>query len=220
MDLCLPIGESFSSALDREIIELREHEYLRLLPNPSENKGFLMHVEYEAKVLGIDPEATAEAIIASGGRRRAATALLRRYVYDIAPGDNSRWIRLRDSDSGSSVTVKEIRHDGTDGTDEVEVGVSSFETAAELLDRLGFTARSYQENRRTSFELEGALLEIDEWPLIPPYLEIEAHSREEVVRVAALLGYGEEELTGENTVKIYARHGIDLLSLKRVGFND
>jgi len=179
-----------------------------------------MPVEYEAKILDIDPQTVEKAIIAGGGRRRAEPTLLRRYVYDVVPGDASRWIRLRDNGSGSSLTVKEIRHDGIDGTDEVEVGVSSFEAAAELLGKLGFAARSYQENRRTSFELHGALLEIDEWPLIPPYLEIEAESREEVVRVASLLGYGEEELTGENTVKIYARHGIDLLSLARVGFTD
>ena len=32
MDLCLPIGEFLGSGLAREIIELREHEYLRLSP--------------------------------------------------------------------------------------------------------------------------------------------------------------------------------------------
>ncbi|WP_433664684.1 class IV adenylate cyclase [Nocardia sp. CA-128927] len=179
-----------------------------------------MHTEYEAKVLDIDPQATALAIIARGGRRTADTIMLRRYVYDIVPGDTSRWIRLRDNEFGSSLTVKEIRHDGIDGTDEVEVEVSSFETMNDLLGRLGFVARNYQENRRTSFELDGAQLEIDEWPMIPPYLEIEAQRRDEVVRIAQLLGYGEDQLTGENTVKVYARHGIDLLSLGRVCFSD
>jgi adenylate cyclase class 2 len=118
------------------------------------------------------------------------------------------------------LTVKEIRHDGIDGTDEIEVGVDGFEATNELLGKLGFTPRGYQENRRTSFVLEGARLEIDEWPLIPPYLEIEADSRDEVLRVAALLGYGETDLTGENTVNVYARHGIDLKALDRVSFDD
>jgi adenylate cyclase class 2 len=45
--------------------------------------------------------------------------------------------------------------------------------------------------------------------MIPPYLEIEADSREDVVRVAALLGISEDALTGQNTVKVYARYGID-----------
>lgn len=179
-----------------------------------------MHIEYEAKVLDIDPVATAEAIIAMGGRRAADTVLLRRYVYDVVVGDARKWIRLRDKGSGSTLTFKEIRHDGIDGTDEVEIDVSSFETTNDLLGKLGFIARSYQENRRTSYELDGAQLEIDEWPLIPAYLEIEAQSREEVVRIAALLGYTEADLTGENTVKVYARHGIDLMALDRIGFDE
>ncbi|MFX0573078.1 hypothetical protein [Nocardia nepalensis] len=179
-----------------------------------------MHIEFEAKVLDIDTTAAAEAIVAQGGRRTADTTLQRRYVYDIVPGDESRWIRLRDNGSCVTLSVKEIRHDGIDGTDEVEIEVSAFESTNDLLKMMGFTARSYQENRRTSFELDGAQLEIDAWPMIPPYLEIEAKSREEVVRIAGLLGYTEAELTGENTVKVYARHGIDLMALDRISFSD
>jgi adenylate cyclase class 2 len=135
-------------------------------------------------------------------------------------GDESRWIRLRNTGSRSTLTVKEIAHDGIDGTHEVEVGVDDFDATNELLGRLGFTPKSYQENRRTSFELEGGRLEIDEWPLIPPYLEIEADSRDEVIRVAALLGFAEDRLTGENTIKVYARYGIDLLDHRRLSFDD
>jgi adenylate cyclase class 2 len=180
----------------------------------------MMAIEFEAKVLDIDPVKIARVIIAQGGRQAGETVLMRRYVYDITPRDDRRWIRLRDTGSGSTLTVKEIRHDGTDGTDEIEVGVDQFETTNDLLGMPGFTPRSYQENRRTSFLLHGARLEIDEWPLIPPYLEIEADSREEVLRTAALLGYSEPCLTGENTVAVYTRHGIDLMTRARVSFDD
>lgn len=178
-----------------------------------------MPTEFEAKVLDIDPAETTASILSRGGRQRGETLLQRRFVYDITPGDESRWIRLRDTGVGATLAVKEIAHDGIDGTDEVEVGVDRFESTHELLGRLGFTARSYQENRRTSFLLDGARLEIDEWPLIPPYLEIEADSREEVLRVAALLDIPEEALTGENTVKIYLRYGIDLFTCPQLRFD-
>jgi adenylate cyclase class 2 len=178
-----------------------------------------MPTEFEAKILDIDPVKAAQMIIARGGRQAGETVLLRRYVYDISPGDKSRWIRLRDTGSGSTLTVKEIRHDGIDGTDETEVGVDQFEAANDLLGKLGFTPRSYQENKRTSFLLDDARLEIDEWPLIPPYLEIEAGSREEVLRTATLLGYSEPDLTAENTVNVYARHGIDLMTRARISFD-
>jgi adenylate cyclase, class 2 len=56
-------------------------------------------------------------------------------------------------------------------------------------------------------------LEVDRWPLIPPYLEIEGHSREHVVEIAGGLGFPEDQLTGENTIKVYARYGIYLSAI-------
>lgn len=170
-----------------------------------------MPTEYEAKVLDVDPAALATLIEECGGRR-VGGGVMRRYVYDVVPGDRSRWIRLRTTGERATLTVKVVEHDGIDGTHEVETGVDDFEATHELLSLAGFAHKSYQENRRTSFELDGGQLEIDEWPLIPAYLEIEAGSRAEVVRVAGLLGYGEDDLTGENTIKVYARYGIDLLA--------
>ncbi len=52
--------------------------------------------------------------------------------------------------------VKEIAHDGIEGTTETELVVGDFETTNELLGCIGFAPKSYQENRRTSFELAGA----------------------------------------------------------------
>ncbi|WP_406311749.1 CYTH domain-containing protein [Streptosporangium sp. NBC_01639] len=178
-----------------------------------------MPIEYEAKVLNIDPDRTADLITALGGGKVTGTRLMRRYVYDIAPGDMSRWIRLRDTGTEITLTVKEITDDGIDGTRETEVAVLDFETTDELLGKLGFTPKSYQENRRTSFTLDGAELEIDEWPGIPPYLEIEAGDRDHVIAVARRLGYDEEQLTGENTIKVYARYGIDLTAITDLRFD-
>jgi adenylate cyclase class 2 len=143
---------------------------------------------------------------------------MRRYVYDITPGDQSKWIRLRDTGNETTLTVKEITSDAIDGTHEIEVGVDDFATTNTLLGMLGFTPKSYQETKRTSFILDGAQVEIDTWPQIPPYLEIEAGSKDEVIRVAGLLGYTEADLTGENTIKIYARYGIDLNAIPELRF--
>lgn len=175
-------------------------------------------VEYEARVLEVDPERVARLILDKGGTD-LGEVLQRRYVYDLVPeGDVSRWVRLRDTGERVTLAVKEIVSDAIDGTRETETEVGDFETANVLLGKLGYTAKAYQENRRHSFVLEGARLEIDSWPRIPPYLEVEADSREEVVRVAALLGYAEEELTGENTVKLYTRYGIDLSAIEDLRF--
>jgi adenylate cyclase class 2 len=177
-----------------------------------------MPAEYEAKVLDIDPATMTALILSKGGQQVSQTAVQRRYVYDVTPGDQSTWIRLRDNGGRATLAVKSITHDGIDGTYEVEVTVDDFHATNELLSMIGFHPKGYQENRRTSFTLDSGQLEIDEWPMIPPYLEIEADTPTDVVRIAALIGYSEDKLTSENTTKVYARYGIDLTQHKEVRF--
>lgn len=176
-----------------------------------------MPIEHEAKILNIDPEATEHLILDKGGQK-LAERFIRRYVYDITPGDQSKWIRLRDTGDEITLTVKQITSDAIDGTHEIEVTVDDFAATNALLGMMGFTPKSYQETKRTSFILDGAQVEIDTWPQIPPYVEIEAGSKDEVVRVAGLLGYAETDLTGENTIKIYAKYGIDLNTIPALRF--
>jgi len=177
-----------------------------------------MEIEHEAKVLEIDPEGTAAAILALGGVDHGEV-LQRRYVYDTCPPVTGKWVRLRDAGGRATLAVKHIRHDGIDGTDEAEVAVGDFESAAAVLAAAGLTPNGYQENRRHSFTLDKVRLEIDSWPMIPPYLEIEADTPEEVTATAHRLGYPPESLTSENTTKVYARYGIDLTSLPVVKFH-
>jgi adenylate cyclase class 2 len=124
----------------------------------------------------------------------------------------------RDTGTAVTLTVKEIAHDGIDGTTETEVVVGDFAATNELLRRIGFEPKSYQENRRASFELDGAQLEIDWWPLIPPYLEIEGESRAHVIQVGEALGISEDQMTGENTIKVCGRYGIDLTAISDLRF--
>src|SRR5690606_24921414 len=51
----------------------------------------------------------------------------------------------------TTLTVKQITSDAIDGTHEIEVGVDDFAATNALLNVLGFTAKSYQETKRTSF---------------------------------------------------------------------
>ncbi|WP_037911535.1 class IV adenylate cyclase [Actinacidiphila yeochonensis] len=166
-------------------------------------------IEFEAKALEVDPADTALRIAAVGGEH-VADRVMRRYVYDIRPGETGRWIRLRDTGSEVTLCVKEISGTGVDGTLETETAVGDFDTTHELLGRLGFEPKAYQENRRSSWLLDTVRLEIDTWPLIPPYLEIEGDDAQQVWLAADRLGISRADLTSENTTAVYARYGIDL----------
>lgn len=184
---------------------------------PHYEKGPTVPIEHEAKILDIDADAIEKLILERGGQKLGEKHM-RRFVYDIDPNDQSKWIRLRDSGNETTLTVKKIMSDAIDGTHEVEIGVDDFGGTNEFLAMVGFKPKSYQENKRVSFLLDGAQVEIDTWPKIPPLVEIEAGSKDEVVRVAALLGFAEDQLTGENTIKVYARYGIDLTTITDLRF--
>ncbi|WP_329156537.1 CYTH domain-containing protein [Streptomyces anulatus] len=175
-------------------------------------------VEYEAKYLEVDPAAMAARIAAAGGEHRGGR-LMRRYVYDTVPPMDGRWVRLRDDGTAATLCVKEVTSDAIDGTSETETAVGDFETAHALLGRMGIQHRSYQENHRDSWGLAGVRLEIDSWPLIPSYLEIEGNTAEDVQVAAARLSIDMSELTSENTTKVFARYGIDLEGISDLRFS-
>jgi adenylate cyclase class 2 len=174
-------------------------------------------VEYEAKVLDIDPADTAARIKKAGGTFHGER-LMRRYVYDTVPPMKGRWLRLRDSGGEVTLCVKTITSDAIDGTRETETSVGSFEDTHALLGLVGLTHRSYQENRRSSWLLNGVRLEIDAWPRIPPYLEIEGDGEQQVWETAKRLSIQREALTSENTTKVYSRYGIDLETIADLRF--
>ncbi|MEU8539486.1 CYTH domain-containing protein [Streptomyces sp. NPDC048717] len=175
-------------------------------------------IEYEAKALDIDPEDIARRILAAGGAEAAPQRIMRRYVYDTVPASPGRWMRLRDTGDGVTLCVKEITTDAVDGTRETEVTVGDFTEAAALLQLAGLTPRGYQENRRTSYTLGAVRLEIDEWPLIPPYLEIEGDDETQVWEAAAALGLARDRLTSVNTTKVYRLYGYDLDAIADLRF--
>jgi adenylate cyclase class 2 len=186
---------------------------------PDEENTMTITTEYEAKALDIDPDLVVGRIKRAGGVH-VADRLMRRYVYDIVPGDRSKWIRLRDTGRETTLCVKQIVSDAIDGVREVEVNVSDFEAANALLGMLGFAPKAYQENRRSSWRLDTVRLEIDSWPLIPPYLEIEADCTEQVHATAQRLGFEIGGLTAENTTAVYARYGHDLTAISDLRFPD
>jgi adenylate cyclase class 2 len=175
-------------------------------------------IEYEARILEINSQEIENKILFCGGEK-IRESLMRRYVYAVNEEDLQKFIRLRDTGFEVTLTYKEIKHDGIDGTEETELVVDNFDKTDEFLSRLGYQSKWYQENYRTSFQLRGTRLEIDQWPMIPSYLEIEADTYEEVIQMAEILGYHKDELVGENTLKIYAKYGIDLKTIKDLRFS-
>jgi adenylate cyclase, class 2 len=143
---------------------------------------------------------------------------MKRYVYDIDPEDQTTWVRLRDNGEKTTLTIKEIKHSGIDGTKELEIDVGDFEKANQILNKLKYSHKGYQENKRISYKFKNVEIEIDLWPKIPPYVEFEGKSIEEIEEVVKLLGFEMENTTTLCNMDIYKKYGINLNEIKELKF--
>ncbi len=180
--------------------------------------------EIEGKFLEVEPAAVDEKIKAIGGLRQYKK-LFRRYVFDFPDlrlNENNSWLRVRDEGDKVTMAFKhrtDVKRPGRDGgMKEVEIVVNDFEKAAELLRSAGMEVKFYEENWRTLYKLDDIELCLDEWPLIPPYLEIEADSWQKVDGTALKLGLDPAEKLVCATMQVYARYGINELDYKILTF--
>lgn len=100
--------------------------------------------------------------------------------------------------------------------DEVEVFVSDFDLMVKILESLGYVQAMYFEKKRTEYVLEdGSKFEIDEFPGVPVFLEIEAESVERIEELASEFNLGTYEhtyMTGEELLR--ERYGVKLNGLR------
>ena len=179
----------------------------------------MSHIEYEVRVLEINVKEIQKKL-------KELNAILvedvfqKRYVYDFKPALPEKWIRLRTNGKKSTLTIKNIEKSTIDGTKEVEIEVSDFELTNEILNELGYNARGIQENKRIKYDLNGVEVDIDTWPMIPTYLEIQGSSEEEVFNTLNLLGIDKKDSTSLDVQSIYKEiYGIDLKKEPNLSFD-
>lgn len=133
-----------------------------------------------------------------------------------------KWIRLRQSGDITELTVKYIYNNAAeyaiDEVKEIEIKVDSFEEANKIVEELGYYRRKLVEKKRTSYEFDGNSIEIDQWPLIKPYIEIEGTNVDSIYNLASKLGYRKEDTKIMNTEDVYLLNGIDLTSFEELTF--
>ncbi len=177
------------------------------------------HIEYEVRVLEIDPEIIKEKLNKLNAKL-IEDVFQKRYVYAFKPKNPNKWIRLRTNGTTTALTIKDVSSDKIDGTKELEIEVSDFESASQILEELGYTPRGIQENKRIKYDLNGVEVDIDTWPHIPTYLEIEGSSEEEVYKTLELLEIDKKDATSLDVQSIYIEiYGIDIEKEPNLSFD-
>lgn len=168
-----------------------------------------MHTEYEVRVLNIKREEIVKKLEELHAEFQW-DLIQKRYVYDFIPKIAGKWIRLRTNGEKTTLTIKNLVSSEIDGTQELEIEVDNFERCNLILKELGYVPKGYQENRRRQYLLNGVEVDIDSWPLIPDYLEIEGPSEEAVYNALECLGFKREDATSRDVEGIFLDYGYNL----------
>ena len=177
-----------------------------------------MNTEYEIRVLEIDKDKLIKRLNELNAKF-IGEFNQKRYVYNIIPKTDGRWLRLRTNGKKSTLTYKSVEKNSIDGTKELEIEVEDFEKTNSLLELVGVKNKGYQENNRIQYILDGVEIDIDSWPLIPTYVEIEGENEESVLNILKKIAIDDKKVTTLDVQSIYKEiYNIDITEINILKF--
>ena len=176
-----------------------------------------MAQEIEAKVLNIDI-AQVEAILIKIGAVKASEQFFKSATFDY-PGfpldKEAAWVRMRDD--GKEVMIAYKKRLGVNdmqkglndtGMEEIEFQVSDFDLTTQFLLKIGMVIKFSQEKKRVTYKKGDVTFDIDTWPRLNPYIEIEAPTWEDVDTAILELGFSLDQKVITSATQIYEAAGI------------
>lgn len=129
-------------------------------------------------------------------------------------------VRLRSNNGKITLAYKHHTNNKIDGAEEIEFDVNSIEKAKDFLEKVGLIAYREQEKKRHTFKMEDTTIDIDTWPSLPPYVEIEGETEEEVKMISQQLGFNWEDAIFENAkIVIEKYYNIPVSKLRSFTFD-
>lgn len=135
--------------------------------------------------------------------------------------NSKKWIRVRQTNDKTTIAVKHILADNGTGIQqmlETEIEVASLKEANSLLEALGYSYKSYQEKERVTYVLGEYELDIDTWPGIPTYVEVEGKSEEDLENILSILGYKMKDTVSCTADEIYEKYGKSMFDNRELKF--
>jgi len=151
----------------------------------------MLNKEIECRFLEIDKQILIQNLLKLGAIDKGESTVDEMIIYDKEGNwrDENKFIRLRKIRDDIKITYKKYNSQSIDGASEIEIKVDNYDKAKLFFENIGFKVFRYQQKLRHTFILDNIIFDIDTWPQIPPYLEIEAISEQDLIKATHLIGY-------------------------------
>jgi len=180
-----------------------------------------MSTEIEVKILEIDPLSLIAKIESFGGKC-LGDWLIYTTIYDFPDRkllSKGGYVRIRNEGPVWHCTYKsKITQDSAKKMLELDMQVNDPEIADQILKALGLQEVLFFEKRRRHYVSGPIIFDIDQLPGIPPFLEIEAPSQEEVEAGMEILKIDRKKALSIGPKELLAHYGIDIDKIRELRF--
>jgi adenylate cyclase, class 2 len=174
--------------------------------------------EFEIKFLEVNVPELEKKLLVIGAKKVAE------YEYSIVLFDypdfrldkDHSWLKLRTDGKETTVSFKKRigvkSSDGSipdDGMQEIEIIVDDYKKTYEIFKSTGFIIKREQQKNRIRYKKGDAVFDIDFWPRIPPYIEIESNSLENAKKASQELGFDPAKGLICSASNVYVKYGIN-----------
>lgn len=181
-----------------------------------------MQKEIETRFLEIDKGQLVQKLASLGAVDKGEEKLeeIIFHAADLSWIGKRKFVRLRKKKDKIVLTYKENVGQAVDSAREIELEVSDLEVCSEFLGKLGLQPMRRLEKYRHTLELDGVTIDIDSWPKIPPYVEIEGSSVESLKNVCGILNMDWEKRFDGDAREVFRKYGYDLDNITVITFSE
>lgn len=179
-----------------------------------------MSQEIETKVLEIDSAAIQKKLLKLGAKKKQSGRLIVDWYRfkGVKEGEDPWFLRIRSNAKGifevtwkakSAILGTARKHK------EINFNIAEPEKLADLFEELGLEKYAHQEKDRTSFTYKDWSFDIDQYPGMPAFMEIEGKSEEHVNEAIELLGLmGHATWANGERILIQEKYGLNWYEMR------
>jgi adenylate cyclase, class 2 len=168
--------------------------------------------EVEVKFLDVDATAVARKLISLGAKKTFEGDIIPSY-FDFPDRQlkaRGQLLRLRKRGSMVELTFKQkMKHPRAKIAEETELLVDDFEQMRKILLKIGLLEWKKYSKKRTSYCLGNAHYELDKYPGMPTFLEVEANNIKALKKAVQAIGFSIKDAkpwSGREVFEHYKRH--------------
>ena len=178
-----------------------------------------MH-EIETTVLDIKKDAIEERMKELGAEETLRTRFVVDWFHPIGTkeGEDLWFLRIRTTSDGRSTITwkgKSTVEGGARSHREINLSIGNSAEFGEFFEVIGLERYAHQEKDRISWRYKDWAFDLDEYPGMPPYIEVEGTSAEHVQEGIRLLGLeGNRTSTVGERILIQKEYGLDWYNMR------